>query len=67
MPRIPDAPTPEELDRMVDSVAENPERADFVKRLLKQHLVPGGMKLPEPHSSRRERVEQDDPWDNLPV
>ena len=51
MPNPKDIPSPDDLDRMVDQVAENPERADFVKRVLRQALAPGVSPAPPQKNS----------------
>lgn len=52
----------DELDRLVDTLAADPSRAEAVKLALRARLV-------QPHQPVRSRVEHDveDMWDNVPV
>lgn len=63
---LPD-PRDTDIDRMVDAVARDPARADAVKRLLKQRLMPEPGGAVPGRAARSPQSDPEDLWDNLPV
>ncbi|MEO1579512.1 MAG: hypothetical protein AAFS05_12650 [Pseudomonadota bacterium] len=57
----------DDIDRLVEEVAQNPERADTVKDALRARLAGANVHPMTPMRPTLEATDPDDYWDNVPI
>lgn len=57
----------EDIDRLVEEVAQNPDRADTVKDALRARLAGDNVHPVTPKRAVLETADPDDYWDNVPI